>query len=61
MFSLLLGNFDTTFTSMGFLLDDFLDNSDSNGLFHVSDSESTEWSILVELFNDHWFLWDHSN
>jgi len=44
-----------------FLLDDFLDNSDGNGLLHVSNGESSEGWVLIECFNAHWFLWDHSN
>lgn len=47
--------------TLGFLLDGFLDNTDGNGLLHVSDGESTEWWILLESFNAHWLLWDHSN
>ena len=50
-----------TLAGTGFLLDDFLDNTDGDGLFHVSNGESTEWWVLVEGFNAHGFLWDHSN
>lgn len=38
-----------------------LDDSDSNGLLHVSDGESTEWWELVEGFDDHWLGGDHLN
>jgi len=44
-----------------FLLDDFLDDTDGNGLFHVSDGESSEGWVLIEGFNAHWFLWDESD
>jgi hypothetical protein len=44
-----------------FLLNDFLDDSDGDGLFHVSDGESSEGWVLIEGFNAHGFLWDHSN
>ena len=47
--------------SLLFLLDDFLDDTDGNGLLHVSDGESSEWWVLVEGFNAHWLLWDHSD
>ena len=56
---LLLGGLGD-FTGL-FLLDDFLDDSDGNGLLHVSDGESTEWWVLRESFNAHWLLWDHSD
>ena len=44
-----------------FLLDDFLDNTDGNSLFHVSDGESTKRRVLIEGFNAHGLLGDHSN
>jgi len=44
-FSLLLGG--------GFLLFDLLDDTDSNGLLHVSNGESTEGRILGEDFDAH--------
>ncbi len=56
---LLLGSFGDD--SSLILLGDFLDNTDGNGLFHVSDGESSEWWVLIEGFNAHWLLWDHSN
>jgi len=43
------------------LLDDFLDNTDGDGLFHISNGESSEGRVLIEGFNDHWFLGYHSN
>jgi hypothetical protein len=30
-------------------------------LFHVSNGESAEWWVLIEGFNAHGFLGDHSN
>jgi hypothetical protein len=36
-------------------LGDFSDNSDGDGLFHVSDGESSEGGILLERFNTHGF------
>ena len=44
-----------------FLSDGFLDDSDSDSLLHVSDSESTKGRVLVESLNNHRFLGDHSN
>ena len=40
------------------LLGDLLDDSDSDGLSHVSDGESTERSVLGEWLDDHGLLWD---
>jgi len=39
----------------------FLDDTDSDSLFHVSDSESSEWWVIRENFTAHWFRWDQSN
>lgn len=44
-----------------FLLDDFLDDTDGDGLLHVSHGESSEGRVLVESLNAHGFLRDHSN
>jgi hypothetical protein len=44
-----------------FFLGDFLDNTDGNSLFHVSDGESSEGWVLVEGFNAHGFLGKHSD
>jgi len=41
------------------LLDGFLNDTDSNGLLHVSDSESTKWWELVESFDNHHLRWGH--
>ena len=38
-----------------------LDNTDSDSLFHVSDSESTEWWELSEGLDGHWLGWGHSD
>jgi len=38
-----------------------LDDTDSDGLFHVSDSESTEWWESGESFDNHWLGWGHSD
>jgi hypothetical protein len=43
------------------LLDDFLDNTDGNGLLHVSNGESSEGWVLLESFNAHGLLGNHSN
>jgi hypothetical protein len=59
--SLLLSSFGGIFSSLGVFLLYFLNNTDGNCLFHVSNGESSEWWILIEGFNTHWFLWDHSN
>jgi hypothetical protein len=44
-----------------FLLTNFLDgafnNSDSDGLFHISNGKSSQWWILLESFNAHWLSW----
>ncbi|EEQ36353.1 elongation factor 1-alpha [Clavispora lusitaniae ATCC 42720] len=36
-----------------------LDDTNSNGLSHVSDSESTQWWVVGESLNTHWLGWDH--
>merc|ERR1711907_617780 len=41
------------------LLDGFLDDSDSDGLLHISDSESTKWWELGESLDDHHLGWGH--
>lgn len=38
---------------LGFLLFDGLDDTDGNGLLHISDGESTEGRVLLEGFNAH--------
>jgi len=53
-------------TNYLFLEDDGLlfntfDDTDGNGLFHVSDGESSKRWVLIEGFNAHWFLGNHSN
>ena len=40
-------------------LEGFLDDSNSDGLLHVSDSESTEWWEFGEGLDDHWLGWGH--
>jgi len=54
-FSFLLGSFGGL-TGLLFL-GNFFDDTDGNGLFHVSDGKSSEGWVLVEGFNAHWFLW----
>ena len=44
--------------SLGFVLN-FLDDTDSDGLLHVSDSESSKWWELGESFDNHWLGWGH--
>jgi len=44
-----------------FFLGDFLDDTDGNGLFHISDGKSSEGWVLIEGFNAHGFLGEHSN
>lgn len=43
---------------VGVFLLNSLDNSDGNGLFHVSDGESSEGRIFGEDFNAHGLLGD---
>jgi len=43
------------------LLNGFLDDTDSNGLLHISNGESTKWWELVESLNNHWLGWGHSD
>jgi len=38
----------------GIRLLDGLDNTDGNGLSHVTDGETTEWWVLGESLNAHW-------
>ena len=45
----------------GLLLFDGLDDTDSNGLLHVSNGESSEWWVLRESFNTHWLVGDEGN
>jgi len=40
------------------LLDRF-DNTNSDGLSHVTDSESTKWWVCRESFDAHWLGWGH--
>merc|ERR1719329_1825617 len=47
--------------SLGLLLLGFLDDTDSDSLLHVSDSESTEWWELRESLDDHWLGWGKSD
>jgi len=47
--------------TLGVLLEGFLDDTDGNGLLHVSNGESSEGWVLLESFNTHWFLGNHSN
>ncbi len=57
--SLLLGGFGGL--SNVLLLCDFLDDTDGNGLLHVSDGESSEGWVLIEGLNAHGLLGDHSD
>jgi len=43
------------------LLEGFLDDTDGDGLLHISDSESSEWWEFVESLNNHWLGWGHSD
>jgi len=43
------------------LLLDLLDDTDGDGLFHVSDGESTKWWETGEWLDNHWFGWGHSD
>mmetsp|Transcript_4341 Transcript_4341/g.4853 ORF Transcript_4341/g.4853 Transcript_4341/m.4853 type:complete len:237 (-) Transcript_4341:313-1023(-) len=47
--------------SVSFLLLDTLDDTDGDGLSHISDGESTERSILGEDLNTHGLVGDQSN
>jgi len=38
-----------------------LDDTDGNGLTHVTDGEATEWWVLGESLNAHWLGWDELN
>jgi len=49
-----LGNF-TGLINLG----DRLDNTDSDGLTHVTDSETAEWWVVSESLNAHRLGWDH--
>jgi len=44
-----------------FLLDNALDDTNSDSLFHVSDGESTKWWVLGESLNGHSLGWDQLN
>jgi len=53
-----LGRFGDFSTGAIAFLDGF-DNTDGNGLSHISDSESSQRSVLTEWFDAHWLGWDH--
>jgi len=38
------------------LVDGF-DDTDGNGLSHISDGESSKWGVLAESFDAHWLTW----
>lgn len=38
---------------------DGLDDSDGNSLSHISDGESSKWSVLGKWFDAHWLGWQH--
>lgn len=40
-------------------LDDRLDDTDSDGLSHITDGEATKWWVLGESLHAHWLGWDH--
>jgi len=42
---------------LGSLLVDTLDDTDGDGLFHVTDGETAEWWVFSEGFNAHWLGW----
>jgi len=52
---LLVGLFGSlgNLTTGGFLSGGLFDDTDSNSLSHVTDSETTEWGVLREDFDDH--------
>ena len=37
------------------------DDTDSDGLLHITNGEATEWWVLGELLDDHGLLWDELN
>ena len=37
----------------------FFDNTDSHGLFHISDGKSSKWGVFTEDFTAHCFTWNH--
>lgn len=41
------------------LLLDALDDTDGDGGPHVSDGETTKWSVLEESLNNKWLCWNH--
>jgi len=47
-----------TFGTLVDLLDNFLDDTDGDGLLHITDGEAAERSILGEFFDDHGLLGD---
>jgi len=42
-------------------LDNALDDTDSDGLTHVTDGETTKWWVVSESLNTHWLGWNHLN
>lgn len=59
--NLLLASLDSGLGDLASLvgLDDGLDDTDSDGLSHVTDGETTKWWILSESLNTHWLGWNH--
>ena len=55
-----LNNRDFSFL-IRLLLGDFLNDSDSDSLFHISDNESSEGWVLGEGLNTHWLDWVHND
>ena len=43
------------------LLGGLLDDTDGDGLFHVSDGESSKWSVGSESLDNHWLCWGDLN
>jgi len=58
---LLLGSLDGGLGDLSGLvnLGNGLDDTDSNGLSHVTDGETTEWWVFREGFDAHWLRWNH--
>jgi len=50
-----LGDLSTSLVRLG----DGLDDTDSDGLSHVTDGETTKWWVLSESLNTHWLGWNH--
>ncbi len=54
------GMFSFLLSCSHFLFFASLDNSDSDGLFHIPDCKPAKWWVFAEDLTGHWLAWSHS-